>query len=132
MGFYWSRLSIPDTSLNREIFTPDLMVFEILNLAAALYLLEHSATPEIFTVNRSLKGELAHASATAILDEIQNVGLRILKVLDIGSSSNLVRYLVLPDPLSTFIRQFLGNDDLGIVGAGLRSSSKKGYMLSIV
>lgn len=96
MGFYCSRLSIPDTSLNRENFNPDLMVFEILNLAAALYLLENSATPENLAVNRSLKGELAHASATAILDEIQNVGRRILKVLDTRSSPNLVRYLSAP------------------------------------
>jgi hypothetical protein len=74
------------------------MVFEILNLAAALYLLENSATPEKFAVNRSTKynSELAYTSAVAILDEIQTVGRKILKMLGTRSSSNLVIYLSLP------------------------------------
>lgn len=71
------------------------MVFEILNLAAALHLLENSATPEKLAVNRSAKynSELAYTSAVAILDEIQTVGRKILKVSGTRSSSNLVRYL---------------------------------------
>ena len=71
------------------------MVFEILNLAAVLYLLENSATPKKFAVNRSLKydSELAYTSTTAILDEIQTVGRQTLKMLNTRSSSNLVRYL---------------------------------------
>ena len=104
MDFYWSGLSTTDASLGLEYPSPDLMVFEILNLGAALYLLENSATPESFILDRSMKynSELAYTSAAAILDEIQTVCRKILKMLDTRSSSNLVRYLVLPDPISIF------------------------------
>ena len=79
-----------------------MLIFEILNLGAALYLLENSAIPEKVAVNRSLKynSELAYTSAAAILDEIQTVGRKVLKMSDTRSSSNLVRYLVLPNFLS--------------------------------
>jgi len=94
MSFYWSELSTPDASLGLEFPPSDLMLFQILNLGAALYLLENSATLENFSVNRSSKynSELAYASAVAILDEIQTVGRQILKMLGTKSSSNLVRY----------------------------------------
>lgn len=81
------------------------MVFEILNLAAALYLLENSATPEKLAVNRSTKynSELAYTSAVTILDEIQTVGRKVLKMSGTRSSSDLVRYLVLPG-LPSYLR----------------------------
>ena len=109
------------------------MVFEMLNLAAALYLLENSATSEKFAVNRSTKynSELAYTSVVAILDEIQTVGRKILKMSGTRSSSNLVRYLVLPGSTFTFTQKSPDSDDLGVVGARLRFASEKGHMLGI-
>ena len=103
MDFYWIDLSTTDASLALEYPNSDLMVFEILNLTAALYLLENSATPEKLAVNRTTKynSELAYTSAVAILDEMQTVGRSILKMSGTRSLSNLVRYLVLSG--STFI-----------------------------
>lgn len=94
MYLYWSGPSTPDHSLSLEFPSSDLFIFEILSLAAALYLLENSPKPEKFVVNRSMKynSELAYTSAAAILDEIQTVGRNVLEMLDIRSSSNLVRY----------------------------------------
>jgi hypothetical protein len=106
---YWIGLSTPDASLGLGLPSSDLMVFEILNLAAALYLHENSATPEKLAFNRSTKynstkynSELAYTSAVAILDEIQTVGRKVLKMSGTRSSSNLVRYLVLPVSTFTF------------------------------
>lgn len=110
------------------------MVFEILNLAAALHLLENSATPEKLAVNRSTKynSELAYTSAVAILDEIQTAGRKILKMSSTRSSSGLVRYLVLPGSTFIFTRKFPDCDHFGVVGARLRSASEKGHMLGII
>ena len=110
------------------------MVFEVLNLAAALCLLENSATPENFAVNRSTKynSELAYTSAVAILDEILTVGRNVLKMSSTRSSSNLVRYLVLPGSTFAFTQRFPDSDDLGVVGARLRSASEKSHMLGII
>lgn len=110
------------------------MVFEIVNLAAALYLHENSATPEKLAVNRSTKynSELAYTSAVAILDEIQTVGRKILKMSGTRSSSNLVRYLMLLGSTFTFTQKSPDSDDLGIVGVRLRSASEKGHMLGII
>ena len=110
------------------------MVFEIINLAAALYLLESSATPERLAVNRSTKynSELAYTSAVSILDEIQTVGRNVLKMSSTRSSSNLVRYLVLPGSTFTFTQKSPASDDLDVVGAGLRPASEKSHMLGIV
>jgi hypothetical protein len=133
MDFSWSGLSTPDAGFGLEFPILDLMVFEVLNLGAALYLLENSSTPEKFAVNRSMKynSELAYTSAAAIVDEIQTVGRKVLKMLDTRSSSNLVRYSVVPDHISTFTQQFPGDDDLGVIGARLRSSFEKSHMLDI-
>ena len=110
------------------------MVFEILNLAAALYLLENTATPEKLAFNRSTKynSELAYTSAVVILDEIQTVGRKILKMSGTRFSSNPVRYLVLPGSTFTFTQKSLDSDDLGVVSARLRSASEKGHMLGII
>ena len=110
------------------------MVFEILNLAAALYLLENSTTQEKLAVNRSTKynSELAYTSAVTILDEIQTLGRKILKMSGTRPSSTLVRYLVLPGSIFIFTRKFSDSDDLNVVGARLRSASEKGNMLGII
>ena len=110
------------------------MIFEVLNLAATLYLLENSATPEKLAVNRSTKynSELGYASAAAILDEIQTVGRKILEMSGTGSSSNLVRYLVLSSTTFTFMRKSPDSNDLSVVGARLRSASEEGHMLGII
>jgi hypothetical protein len=110
------------------------MVFEILNLASALHLLENSATPEKLAINRSTKynSELAYTSAVAILDEIQTVGRKILKMSGTRSLSNVVRYLVLPGSTFIFTRKFPDSDNLAVVGARLRSASEKRYMLGII
>ena len=98
----------PDASLGLELPSSDLMVFEILNLAGTLYLLENSASPEKTAANRSTKynSELAYTSAVAILDEIQTVGRKILKMSGTGSSSDLVSYLVLPGSTYKFTWNF--------------------------
>lgn len=110
------------------------MVFEVLNLAAALYLLENSATSEKLAVNRSTKynSELAYSSAVTILDEIQTIGRKILKMSGTKPSSNLVRYLLLPDSNFTFTQKSPDSDDLGVVGARLRSAPEKGHSLGIL
>ena len=118
MNFCWSGLSTSDTSLGPEFPTSNLMIFEILHLGAALYLLENSTTPEKLSVNSSLKysSELAYTSATGILDEIQTVSRNILKTLDTRSSSNLVRSLVLPVSPPMFTQQSPGNSNPGVIG----------------
>ena len=101
------------------------MVYEILNLAAALFLLETSAAPEKLAVNRSMKynSELAYTSAVAILDEIETVGRNILKMSGTRSKSNLVSYLVLLCFTFTFTQKSPDSRDLGVVGARLWPAS---------
>jgi hypothetical protein len=134
MDFFWMGLSTPDASLDPDFPSLNLMVFEILNLAAALYLLESSAAPEKLAVNRSAKynSELAYTSAVAILDEIQTVGRKILKMSGTRSSLNLVRYLTSPGSTFTFMQKSPDSDDLGVVGARLRSASEKGHRLGVI
>ena len=67
-----------------------------------------------------------------ILDKIQTVSQKILKMLDTRSSSNLVGSLLFLDSPLMSMQQSTGNNNPGVIGAWLWSSSEKGYILSII
>ena len=67
-----------------------------------------------------------------ILDKIQTVSWNILKMSDTRSSSNLMRSLLFIDSPPMSMQQSPGNNNPHIISAWLRSSSEKGYILSIV